>query len=158
MTRNSATSRRKFLKGGALLAAPIAGASVSAAALADEELKTRLERLEDEAAIHELHRSWLRRVNSGERDTRLDDSVRRITADHAGETERVELAADGLSAVGRYDYAVEAETPLAADCTLAQMAHAQGHGAVRRTERRKLTVDYAKIEGRWSIAKVALTA
>jgi len=36
---------------------------------------------------------------------------------------------------------------------LAQMAHAQGSGFVRRTERHMLKVEYAKVNGTWSIAK-----
>jgi hypothetical protein len=155
MTRDTPT-RRMFLKGGALLAAPIAAASVTAAALADEELKARVERLQDEVAIRELHQSWLRRVNAGERSALLDGAVRRIIADHAGAPERIEFAVDGLSAVGHFDYAVEAEVPLAEDCTLAQMAHAQGNGILRRTERRMLTVEYTRSStGAWRIGKVA---
>ncbi len=157
MTRDNTSTRRSFLRGGALLAAPIAAASVSAVALADDGSKARLKRLEDEAAIRELHQAWLRQVNAGERGALLDDAVRRITADHAGAPDRIEIAADGRSAVGYFDYVVETETPLAEDCTLAQMAHAQGNGTLRRTERRMLTVDYTKTRGAWKIAKVAST-
>jgi hypothetical protein len=158
MTQDSTPTRRKFLQGGALLAAPIAVASVSAVALADDGLKARVKRLEDEAAIRELHQSWLRQVNAGESEALPDTAVRRITADHAGATDKIEIAADGRIAVGYFDHAVEAETPLAKDCTLAQMAHVQSNGTMRRTERRRLTVDYAKTGGTWKIAKVALTA
>lgn len=157
MTRDIASSRRKFLKSGALLAAPIAAVSVPAVALAENGLTARLRRLEDEAAIRELHQAWLRQVNAGERDGLLEEEVRRIIEDHAGAPDRIEIAADRSSAVGHFDCAVEAETPLAADCTLAQMAHAQGYGTVRRTERRVLTVDYTRATGTWAIAKVALT-
>ena len=155
MTNDITPTRRRFLKGGALLAAPVAIASVSAVALADDGLKDRVRRLEDEAAIRELHQSWLRQVNTGDREALLDSAVRRITADHAGAPEKIEIAADGRSAVGYFDYAVDVETPLAKDCTLAQMAHAQGYGALRRTERRMLTIDYTKSSGWWKIGKVA---
>ncbi len=161
MTRDITPTRRKFLKGGALLAAPIAMASVSAVALADDGLKARglmarVKRLEDEAAIRELHRSWLRQVNTGDREALVDSAVRRITADHAGAPDKIEIAADGRSAVGYFDCAVDLETPLARDCTLAQMAHAQGYGTLRRTERRMLTIDYTKSNGSWKIGKCAL--
>ncbi len=161
MTQDSTPSRRTFLKGGALLAAPIA-APACAVALADDGLRARIKRLEDEAALRELHDGWLRQVNAGERhallgDAVLGDAVRRITADHAGAPDRIEVAADGRSAVGRFDCAVEAEMPLAKDCTLAQMAHLQGHGTLRRTERRMLTVHYVKAGGGWQIAQVAST-
>ena len=154
MTQDTTSTRRKFLKGGALLAAPIAAASVPAMALAGGGLTARVKRLEDEAAIRELHRSWMRRVNAGERDALLDGAVRRIIADQAGAPEKIEIAADGRSAVGYFDYAVEGETSLVEDCTLAQMAHAQGSGTLRWSERRMLTVDYTKTGGTWKIAKV----
>jgi hypothetical protein len=161
MSKNSTSTRRTFLKGGALCAAPITAASVAGVALAgngsnDDGLRRRLARLEDEAAIRELHRSWLRKVNASEGENLLDGTVRRITADHAGAADKIEIAAGGRSAVATFDCEVELETPLPADSTLAQMAHAQGHGAVRRTERRMLTVDYIKASGSWRIARVAV--
>ena len=156
MTRNTTSTRRSFLKGGALLAAPIAAASVSAIALADGRLQERVTRLEDEAAIRAVHHGWLRRVNAGEHDAQLGAAVRRIIADHAGAADRIEMAADHHSAVGYFDHAVEFELPLPKDSTLAQMAHAQGHGALRRTERRLLTVGYTKVGGSWQIAQVTL--
>jgi hypothetical protein len=159
VSQNSTSTRRTFLKGGALLAAPISAASVSVATLAadgsaDEDLKARLERLEDEAAIRELQQSWLRQFNAGRSRELLDGSVRRLTADLGGGADAIEIAADGRSAVGTFDYAVELEVPLAEDSTLAQMAHAQGHGTVRLTERRMLSVEYTKTSGTWNIGRV----
>jgi hypothetical protein len=168
-TENTST-RRSFLKGGALLAVPLA-ATVPAAVMADEGLKARLARLEDEAAIRELHQNWLRRINTRADDTTgegdataslyadsegvaFDQAVRSIAADHTGKPDAIELAADGKSAAGRFHCAVEIETAIAQDCTLAQMAHAQGGGFVRRTERRVLKVGYGKDAGAWAIAKV----
>jgi hypothetical protein len=157
MTTSTTATRRTFLKGGALLAAPIAGAAAAAAVMADGTLHDRLGRLEDEAAIRRLHDSWLRQVNAGERGTQFDAAVHRITADHAGAADRIELAADHRSAVGYFDCAVELETPLPKDSTLAQMAHAQGHGVMRRTARRLLTVCYTKVQNGWRIANITLT-
>ncbi|HUN26454.1 MAG TPA: hypothetical protein VMU67_09105 [Steroidobacteraceae bacterium] len=157
MTQDNTSSRRTFLKGGALLTAPIVTATASAVALADEDLKARLRRLEDEVAIRELHQSWLRQVNAGDGHALLDKAVRRIIVDHGGVPDKIEIAADGGSAVGRFDHAVEVEAALPLDCTLAQMAHAQGNGTLHRTERRMLLVDYAKTGGTWKIAKVVLT-
>jgi hypothetical protein len=170
MTRETDSTRRSFLKGGALLAAPLAVA-VPAALVADDGLRVRLARLEDEAAIRELHQSWLRRVNVGagagaRADAAVaprfadaegaapDQAVRSIAADHAGEPDAIDLAADGKSAIGRFQCAVELENEIAQDCTLARMAHAQGGGFVRRTERRVLKVEYVKADGAWAIAKV----
>jgi len=164
MTTHSTSTRRSFLKGGALLAAPLA-AAVPAAVFADDGLKALLARLEDEAAIRELHQNWLRRINTGAdgaatrlfadpEGTAFDQAVRSITADHAGQPDAIEVAVDGKSAAGRFQCAVEIETTIAQDCTLARMAHEQGGGFVRRTERRVLKVEYVKACGAWAIAKV----
>lgn len=158
MKKESNSTRRSFLKGGALLAAPIAAASVSAVALADDGLKARLQRLQNETAIRELHRSWLRQVNVAGGDALLDEAVHRITADHAGAPDKIDIAADGRSAVGYFDHSVELEAPLADECTLAQMARAQGTGSTRRSERRLLRIDYTKAGESWQIARVTLTA
>ncbi len=163
MTNKTNSTRRSFLKRGALLAVPLAAAA-PAAVLADDGLKARLAKLEDEAAIRNLHQSWLRQVNAGAADAAtplfadreaaaLDQSVRSIAADHAGKPDAIEIAPDGKSADGRFHCTVEIETPIAKDCTLAQMAHAQGNGFVRRTERHVLNVEYVKAGGAWSIAK-----
>lgn len=166
MTAKSNSTRRSFLKRGALLAAPLAAAA-PAAILADDGLKARLARLEDEAAIREVHQAWLRSINAGATDgaARLvpdfegiapEQTVRGISADHAGQPDAIEVAANGKSASGRFHCAVEIETAIAQDCTLAQMAHAQGSGFVRRTERRVLNVRYVKMSDGWAIAKVGL--
>ncbi len=163
MTTDSTSTRRSFLKGGALLAVPLAAAA-PAAVMADDGLKARLARLEDEAAIRKLHQIWLRRVNAradnaamplfaDSEGTAFDQSVRRIGANHAGEPDTIEIAAEGKNAAGRFQCDVEIETTIVQDCTLAQMAHAQGGGFVRRTERRVLKVEYVKASGAWAIAK-----
>lgn len=163
MSKDVNSTRRSFLKNGAVLAAPIVAAT-PAAVLADNGLKARLARLENEAAIRELHRAWLRRVNCGAGDpanglfaktegTALVQAVRSIAADHTGEPDTVEIAADGKSAAGHFACAVEIETSIPQDSTLAQMAHAQGSGFVRRTERRVLKVEYVKANGDWVIAR-----
>ena len=170
MTTDTDSTRRSFLKSGALLAAPLV-AAVPAALVADDGLRARLARLEDEAAIRELHQSWLRRVNiragevigAGEaivplfadaEDAAFEQVVRSIAADHSGEPDAIEIAVDGKRAVGRFQCAVQIENAIAQDCTLARMAHAQGGGFVRRTERRALKVEYMKADGAWAIAKV----
>ena len=174
MTRDTDSTRRSFLKGGALLAAPLA-AAVPAALVADDGMRARLARLEDEAAIRALHQSWLRQINTvadevtgaGSAIAQLfanaegaapGQTVRSIAADHAGEPDAIEIAADGKSAIGRFQCAVEIENAIAQDCTLARMAHAQGGGFVRRTECRALKVEYVKADGAWAIAKVGFAS
>jgi hypothetical protein len=181
-------TRRSFLKNGALLAVPLAAAAAPAAIVADDSLKSRLARLEDEAAIRNLHASWLRQFNaagasaaapdssghdfsgaaSGSTKTRLQplrdtppaaepgEILRRIAPDHAAAPDAIDVAPDGRSASGRFHCLVEIETPILRDSTLAQMAHAQGSGFLRRAERRVLRVTYAKSSGAWSIASATL--
>ena len=164
MTIDTNYTRRAFLKGSTVLAMPLA-AAVPAAVMADAGLKERLARLEDEAAIGKLHQSWLRQINTGAGDAArslfanrecaaFDQAVRGIAADHAGQPDSIEVAADRKGAAGRFQCAVEIETAIALDCTLARMAHAQGGGFTRRTERRVLRVEYVKDSGAWAIAKV----
>lgn len=163
--KETASTRRSFLKGGALLAAPLAVAA-PAAILADDATKARLAKLENEAAIRELHGAWLRGVNTGARDeaaslfanaraAAFDPSLRGIAPDHAGAPDAIEVSADGTHATGRYHCAVETETAIPQDSTLAQMAHAQGGGFIRASERRVLHVEYTKAAGKWAIAKAA---
>jgi hypothetical protein len=166
-TTSKGATRRSFLKKGALLAVPLAAATAPAAIVADEGLKSRLARLEDEAAIRNLHQSWLRHLNAADANAAAlllanpetaasGEIVRRIAPDHAAAPDAIEVAANGHSASGRFHCVVEIETPIARDSTLAQMAHAQGSGFLRRTERRLLRVTYAKSSGAWSIASATL--
>ncbi|MGC2506997.1 MAG: hypothetical protein WA369_10075, partial [Candidatus Acidiferrales bacterium] len=67
MSKEPDSTRRSFLKGGALLAAPLA-AAMPAAMVADDGTKARLAKLENEAAIRALHQAWLRSIDTGARD------------------------------------------------------------------------------------------
>jgi hypothetical protein len=167
MVRDSTSTRRSFLKGGVLLAAPLAAAA-PATVLAEDGLKARLARLEDEGRIRELHQTWLQRVNAGAsgaatplladlQGTAFDQALRSIAPDHGGGPDAIEVASDGKSATGQFQCTVEIETPIPQDCTLARMAHAQGGGFVRRMERRVLKVEYVKACAAWAIAKVEFT-
>ena len=164
MSTETVSTRRSLLKGGAFLAAPLAVAA-PAAAMADDGRRARLARLENEAAIRELHQSWLRRINTGARDdaallfadpkrAAFDKAIRAIAPDHARAPDVISVAADGQSAGGRFHCAVEIETAIPRDSTLAQMAHAQGGGFVRRTELRVLKAEYVKTGADWAISKV----
>lgn len=154
MSKSDTASRRSFLKRGVILAAPLA-AGTPAVALASDGTSARLQRLEDEAAIRDLHRSWLRKINAGNRDPALGEAVRRIGTDHA-EPDVIDVAADGKTATGRFHCTVELADVLAKDSTLAQMAHDQGTGFVGHTERRVLQVEYVKTAAGWSIERASL--
>jgi hypothetical protein len=164
MTKDASSTRRSFLKVGAAAAAPIAVA-VPAAAMAEDRRKARLQRLEDEAAIRDLHQALIRKINTGERGgaaelfldpsrARIEEDLRAIVQDHAGEPDRIKVSSDGQSASGRYACVVELEVDLGEDCTLARMAHLQGGGFIRETQRRVLKASYARSGGAWAIAKV----
>ncbi len=170
MTKDTSSTRRSFLKSGAVLAAPLA-VTLPAAVMADDGLKARLARLEDEAAIRDLHQTWLRRINTraddltgaddaaaslyaNPRGAGFDQAVHGIAADHSGQPDTIVLAADRESAAGCFHCVVEIGAAIAQDCTLAQMAHAQGGGFIQRTERRVLKVEYLKAFGAWEMAKV----
>jgi hypothetical protein len=165
MSKSTTSTRRSFLKNGTMLAVPLAAVAAPAVVMADDELRLRLARLENAAAIRELHQMWLRRVNTGVGDAGrelaaspaaaiFDPAIRGIATDHSGQPDAIEVSADAKSAVGRFHCVVETETSIAEDCTLARMAHAQGGGFVRRTERRVMKAEYVKASGAWLIAKI----
>jgi hypothetical protein len=166
MNTNGTPTRRSFLKVGAVLAAPLA-AVIPVAARASDDSKARLATLEDEGAIRELQQSWLRRFNAGAADEAaklsggrhkiaLDSGLRSIVADHAAEPLGITVADGGNRASGTLTCIVEHETELEQDCTLAMMAHHQGAGFVRTSERRLLRAEYAKSAKGWTIAKLEL--
>jgi hypothetical protein len=159
MSAKNYSTRRSFLKRGALFAVPLAAAA-PAAVIAEDSLKERLARLENETAIRRLHQNWLRRINTGAGETALlfadakyGTVVRGIASDHSGEPDNIEIARDGKSATGRFHCVVETESTIVRDCTLAEMAHAQGSGFVRHAGSRVLDVEYVKASGGWAIAK-----
>ncbi len=155
MTNNASASRRAFLKGGALVAAPVAAAGVGAV-VGQREHEAELDRLKAQAAIRDLHQTWLRKVNIGDaaEAARLDKAVVGVAADHQGAPDEIVLAADGQSAKGRFHCVVQTETERARDCTLAQMAHAQGEGRMRSSDRRVLHADYVKTADGWAIGRI----
>ena len=163
MSAPATSSRRSFLKGGAIAAAPLA-AALPASALADSGHKVRAQGLQDEAEIRALHAAWLRKLATGAdasglfadpKTARLDRSVRRAVADHSGQ-DVIEVAADGLRASGRFPALVELETELPHTGTLAQMARLQGGGHVRTTEPRMLHATFLKQNGVWTIDTLEL--
>lgn len=167
MSEESRSTRRSFLKGGAIVAAPLAAIGApAAAALAGNGDRDRLARLEDEKAIGALHASWMRQVNGGNyadaAKLYADDQcncamagIASVATDQG--TEDLEFARDGKHASATYAARVEVETAIAPDHTLAQMLHAQGEGMIRTSEQRTLKADYVRTpEGGWAIAKLDL--
>jgi len=166
MSEESKSTRRSFLKGGAIIAAPLAmiGAP-AAAALAGSGDRDRLARLEDEKTIRDLHGNWMRLVNAGNyagaaklyADDKCSCALAGIVSIDQGQdgSEAFEFAHDGNRASATYAATVAVETAIAPDHTLAQMLHAQGEGMVRTSERRMLKADYIRTrEGGWAISRL----
>jgi hypothetical protein len=148
------TSRRSFLKAGAIVAAPLAVAAPAGALAAD----VRLTRIKDERAVEALQRKFLRHLNgtgdcgefiasSGAVD--LGDGLRSIASTHEAE---LEFADDGRSAAARCACRVEREAEFSGDCTLEQMARFQGQGSHRFAEERVLATEFVKGRHGWRIA------
>jgi len=163
MTMDSATSRRSFIKASALAAAPLAVAA-PVAVLAEDGTRARLTRLEDERAIENLHRAFLRRINgqgdcgkyvaAGDAVT-LEPGVRAIADDPAHDG-TLELAPDGRNATARRPVLVEIDTDFTGHTTVEKMTRFQGHGRHRRRESRVMLTNYVKMADGWRIARLSL--
>jgi ketosteroid isomerase-like protein len=169
MSEESKSTRRSFLKGGAMVAAPLAmiGAP-AAAALTGSGDRDKLAQLEDEKAIRNLHGNWMRLVNAGNyaaaaklyADDKCNCALAGIasvmTDQNDGDALAFAFARDGNRASATYAATVDVETAIAPDNTLAQMLHAQGEGMIRTSERRTLRMDYTRTpENGWAIANLA---
>ena len=161
----SASTRRALLKGGALLAAPLAGAA-PAVAIAEDGRQARLSQLEDEAAIRRLHNTWLQTISrgggaeaaslfEGRGRSSLDYAIRGVAADPSGALDEISLGSDGRTATGRFHCTVRTQARIAGDSTVPQMARLQGGGHTETTERRLLTARYVKRDDGWAIEQVA---
>jgi hypothetical protein len=138
------TTRRSFLKTGAIVAAPLA-------------------RLEDERAVEALQRKFVRYLNgtgdcgefvapAGSVD--LGEGLRSIA--DTGHEPILELSADGRTATARVTCKVERETEFAGDTTLERMARFQGQGSHRFAEERVLATEFVKGNDGWRIASARL--
>jgi hypothetical protein len=157
-------TRRAFLKGSALIAAPLAVAAAPAAmAMGADDSKDRLARLEDIEAVRALHRDFVAHVNARRLDAAaalfadpakaaLDSGVTRLAA----EAETVTLSDDRQSATLTAACAVSTETAIESDCTLAQMARLQGDGVIRAVAARGLSASFVKLDGAWRIGRVVV--
>jgi hypothetical protein len=152
MTMDPTTSRRNFLKCGAIAAAPLAIA-MPAAAAADEESKAKLARLQDEKAIAELHREVVRQINRGER--KLANGLTALADDPAHDLE-IAFAGDGHSATCRRTCVANIRTEFTGGTTLERMHRLQGQGSHEHAEARVLVTEYIKGKDGWAIAGLSL--
>jgi len=157
------TDRRSFLKTGALVATPLVAAA-PVAALAADDSRARLARLEDERAIEALQRKFLRYLNGtgdcGELIASSDavdlgEGLRAIAEDMAHDPV-LELAEDGLTARARCACRVERETEFTGDSTIERMARFEGQGSHRFAEERVLATEFVKGRDGWRIARARL--
>jgi hypothetical protein len=151
--------RRSFLKTGAVVAAPLAVAA-PVAALAADDSRARLARLEDERAVEALQRKFVRYLNGagdcGEFIASADavdlgDGLRAVAEDMRHEV-TLEFAEDGRSARARCACRVEREAEFTGDTTLERMARFQGQGSHRFAEERVLAMEFVKDNDGWRIA------
>lgn len=163
MNKDMATNRRAFLKGSAIVAAPLA-AIMPGVALADDDTRAKLARLEDERTIEGLHRQLLKKLN-GAGDcadlplaadaVELDTGLRAIAPDLHHDAV-IAMADDGLSASSRLPCRVELECTFTGHSTVEQMARLQGHGSHCHTEDRVLLTAFAKGKDGWHITRTML--
>ena len=160
---NPTTDRRSFLKTGAMVAAPLA-AVVPVAALAGDDSRAKLARLEDERAIEALQRKFLRHVNgagdcgeliASSGSVELGEGLRSIAED-MGHEPVLTLAEDGLSATARCACKIERESEFTGDSTLERMARFEGLGSHRHSEERMLATEFVKGKDGWTIARARL--
>jgi hypothetical protein len=153
----SATDRRAFLKASAIVAAPLA-AAVPAVALAADDTRTRLARLEDERAIEALHRALLRQLNgAGPRLAPVDtrDGLCTITEDPAHDA-ILEFDTAGRGATLRCTCLVSREVAFTGDSTLERMARFEGRGSHRAERAEALATHFVKGADGWRIAAARL--
>jgi len=159
----STTSRRAFLKAGAIVAAPIAAIAAPAAFAADPSA-ARLARMEDERAIEGLMRGFLRRFN-GAGDCgefvasagaiRINPQVQAIREDVRADP-AVAFAPDGRTATLTRPAEVELLTGFEGQSTIEKMARFQGQGSAASTARQRIDADFARTADGWTITRLAL--
>jgi hypothetical protein len=161
-----ASTRRNFLKFGAMAAAPFVAATPAAAARLGDDSAAKLARLEAMNAMRDVHGAFVRAVNARRpadaaalfadpKAASLDSTLTGLAADPAA-AETWDIAADGRSATLRTAMTVKTETPLL-PCPLVEMAKLQGEGVCRQTASRTLETAFVKTEdGAWKIERAAL--
>lgn len=164
MSKDRTTSRRGFLKSGAIVAVPLAvAAAPAAAALADDGSKARLLRIEDERAIEALNRAFQRQFNAGRVSGNLFASGRTpkfakeligLKLDAAAEPEHFTISDDGKRASARIACTAEFHSELEGEGTFVEMARLQGNGPVRLSEARAFVGNYVMTENGWAIERI----
>ena len=148
----SSTSRRNFLKTGAMAAVPVA-AGLPVAALAADDSKAALVRLQDERAIEALTRDTLRSFNRGSQGDLFAKGIARVALDAA---EEPSLVIDGDAATARFACTVDTVLALEGRGTLIDMARLQGNAAATSSTAKTLVARYTRQNDLWTIAALDL--
>lgn len=166
MKTNEIASRRRFIwKAGVALSAPLAvGAAQASAIEADDTqaLQAELAARDDLMSIRTLQQNLARYINAADEQRVAAlfvrpgaaaelSGIRHMAQADFGAHDSVEFAADGQTASAELHCTFEAETPIARDCTVAEMAHQQGDGVLRRKETRVLRMRLVRHQGSWKI-------
>lgn len=145
MTRtNVAATRRSFMAvAGAALSAPVAAAAAALPGeIASDPAKTRLVHLEDVNEIRALNQAYL-----------IERRMSGVSPADFGEHDVIEIAEDRQTAIARLHVLVHTETALDPDCTLVEMAQAQGEGVLRAASPAVLENTYVRRGGVWMILR-----
>lgn len=167
MSNSTNTSRRAFLKSGALVAAPVAAVAVPAAALADDGSKAALAKLQDERAIEALSHEFLRQFNcygckgtaqlfANGKAPDLAENISQLAMEPGAKPKSLAIADDGASATARYDCTVQMEEALSGEDTIIQMARLQGNAAKVHSAAKTLAARYVRRAEGWAIATLEL--
>jgi hypothetical protein len=163
------SSRRRFFRAaGTALTAPLAvvaaEASPAPSTREDTAIRTRLDDIE---AIRRAHRELAQQIELGRLDSSVQRlaaadvveslaAVKRLAASGFGDSDRIEIAADGRSASADLHVRVETERAIDAIGTVAEMARAQGHGFVRESNDAVLSSSLVKHGGSWRFVRAVI--
>lgn len=168
MSKSTQSTRRSFLKSGALVAVPAVAIGIPVAAMAQDGSQAALARLQDERAIEALGRDFVRAFNRGgvqgtaslfaHRNTlAFPNGVSKLSLDMSDQAHSLAIAEGGATAVAQYDCTVEVADELVGQATIVQMARLQGNAANTQTVRKTLSARYARLADGWRIASIELT-
>lgn len=160
----SSTDRRSFLKVGALAATPVAMLA-PVTALADDGTRTRLAQLEDEKAIADLTRAFLRRFNTSDAASCdefiasadaicVDTDLIAIAEDQLSDPV-IELVENGARATYHSACMIERSTDFTGNSTLEQMARFQGYGSALHSHKGVLDAQFARTAEGWTITRLS---
>lgn len=157
MSNTSDTTRRAFLKVGAMAAVPPAGLGLPAAALAADGSKAELARMADQRELEGLTRQFVSAFNKGRAGGLAGglpalDATRLHLADEAAD-----MTITGDTASVRVACSAEQEEALEGDETLIRMARLQGNVAGVKVADKMLQASFTRHAQGWRIASIALS-